>query len=47
MTRRAYRDLTRFITLSLLLGLACSCVSTAVVQPPGGTFCPGPALPGR
>jgi uncharacterized protein YgiM (DUF1202 family) len=38
MTRRAYRDLTRFITLSLLLGLACSCVSTAVVQPPGGTF---------
>jgi hypothetical protein len=38
MNRRACRDLTRFITLTLLLGLACSCVSTGVVQPPGGTF---------
>jgi uncharacterized protein YgiM (DUF1202 family) len=36
MKKRSYSDLARLITLTLLLGLACSCVKTAMVQPPGG-----------
>jgi uncharacterized protein YgiM (DUF1202 family) len=38
MTRRSYRDLTRLMTLTLLLGLFCSCATTAVVKPSGGPF---------
>ena len=39
MNKRTYRDLTRFMTLlALLLGLACSCAGTPVVNPPGGPF---------
>ena len=35
---RAYSDLTRLITLILLLGLASSCAKTQVVKPPEGSF---------
>jgi hypothetical protein len=38
MNMRSCGGLSRLIALTLLLGLACSCVSTGVVQPPGGTF---------
>ena len=35
---RSYSDLTRLITLILLLGLASSCAKTQVVKPPEGSF---------
>jgi uncharacterized protein YgiM (DUF1202 family) len=38
MNMRSYSDLTRLITLTLLLGLACSCAKTPVVKPPEGPF---------
>ncbi len=38
MKIRSYGDLTRLITLSLLLGLACSCVQPSMIKPPEGPF---------
>ena len=38
MNMRSCGDLSRLITLTLLLGLVCSCVPTTVVKPPGGLF---------
>lgn len=38
MKIRSYRDLTRIIALSLLLGLACSCVQPPMIKAPGGPF---------
>jgi uncharacterized protein YgiM (DUF1202 family) len=34
----SYRDLTRLITLTLLLGLACSCAKPPMIRPPEGPF---------
>jgi hypothetical protein len=38
MNMSLFRDWNRLITLTLLLGLACSCAQTPVVKPPEGPF---------
>ena len=38
MNMRSYSDWTRLITLTLLLGLVCSCAQIPVVKPPEGPF---------
>ena len=38
MNMRSYPNWTRLITLTLLLGLVCSCATTPVVKPPEGPF---------
>ena len=37
MNMRSYGGLSRLITLTLLLGLVCSCVPTTGVKPTGGS----------
>ena len=38
MNMRSYTNWTGLITLTLLLGLVCSCATTPVVKPPEGPF---------